>query len=171
MFLVTSSATCRIMTCERIVDVAYLDILATPLQILRSADCSRRSISPATPSPPSRGALPCVENGIPRCSHGGRIVCGQHSAEFSCKTLFKTAEEGVSAGEEDIAEEGFLLRWVGESIHYNTFNNLDETGLVHPRYARLENDFRDADPFNIQVDLYLVVSECFSVKRPIVKKA
>lgn len=159
------------MTCERIVDVAYLDILATPLQILRSADCSRRSISPAAPSPPSSSAFPGIENRILCSADSGGIVCGQHSTQFSCKTLFKAAEEGIPAGKEDVAEEGTLLRWVREPVHYDSFNNLNETRLVNTSYARLEKDFRDTDPLNIQVDLYGVVSACFLVKRHIVKES
>ena len=139
----------RTMTNEKVMNITYLDVLAPPLQILRYAHRSRRSISPIAPSPPARSTSPCVEDGVPRGPHGGNIVSREHGAEFACESLFEASEQSVPAGEEDVAEEPGLLRWVGEAVHYDAFDDLDEAGLVDAGYAGLEEDFRDADAFDI----------------------
>jgi hypothetical protein len=137
------------MTNKKVINMTYLDVLAPPLEILRSAHRSCRPISPIAPSPPARSTSPCVEYGVPRSPHGGNVVRREHGAEFACESIFEASEQSVPAGEEDVAEERGLLRRVREAVHHDTFDDFDEAGLVDACYAGLEEDFRDADPFDV----------------------
>jgi hypothetical protein len=56
------------------------------------------------------------------------------------------------------------LRWVGEAIHDYAFNDFDQAGLVDASDAGLEEHFRDADPFNVQVNLCQAFSVFLSEK-------